>query len=339
MPGPGYVPMLIAVSTRSMAQQSALEPGGVQASHILDLWHVTLAVCVIVFGLVLAGLIVAILRAPRADRGAAPDLSSLTRPETGPRRAVVWATVVSGVVLSGLVLADVFTERALSRLPLAGAVRIEMIGHQWWWEIRYQEDGGKPGFVTANELHVPVGRPVILSLKSADVIHTFWVPGLHGKKDMIPGRGATIEFRADRAGEYRGQCAEFCGAAHALMAFSVVAEPPPQYQAWAAAQRQPAFTPADPDVLVKQGKEVMFSKACAQCHTIRGTAANGALGPDLTHFAGRTTLAAGTAPNNPDLLRRWLADPNALKPGTTMPALPLTAADLQALTAYLETHK
>jgi cytochrome c oxidase subunit 2 len=314
-----------------------LAPAGIQASRILDLWHLTLLVCAFVFAAVLIALFVAMTRAPRADGKAAPDLSSLVVRESTPGRAVIIATVASVLGLLGLVLADVLTDRALSRLPVADAVHVEMIGHQWWWETRYRDDDGNPGFVSANELHVPVGRPIIVSLKSADVIHTFWVPNLHGKKDMIPGRDAAIEFRADRAGEYRGQCAEFCGAEHALMAFSVVAQPPAQYEAWAAHQRAPAAEPTD--VTVRRGQQLFMTSTCAQCHTVRGTQAAGSIGPDLTHLASRPTLAAGTVLNTPDNLAAWITDPKQLKPATTMPSNRLDPADLKALMAYLDTLK
>ncbi|WP_407642532.1 c-type cytochrome [Caballeronia arvi] len=229
------------------------------------------------------------------------------------------------------------TDRALSRLPVDDALRIEMTGYQWWWQARYLGDGNAPGFMLANELHVPIGRPVIISLKAADVIHTFWVPNLHGKKDMIPGRDATIELRADKAGVYRGQCAEFCGYEHALMAFSVTADPPAQYAVWAAQQRQPATSPADNVAL--HGRDVFMSHDCARCHTVRGTDANGTIGPDLTHLASRQFIAAGTLANNRGNLAGWIVDPRTLKPGTIMPGTRLPPADLQALLVWLETLK
>jgi cytochrome c oxidase subunit 2 len=244
---------------------------------------------------------------------------------------------VSTFLLFGLVLADVLTDRALSRLPVDNALRIEMTGYQWWWQVRYANDGDAPGFTLANELHVPVGRPVVVSLKAADVIHTFWVPNLHGKKDMIPGRDATIEFRADRAGVYRGQCAEFCGYEHALMAFQVIADPPAQYEAWAARQRQPSIAPSD-DIAVR-GRDVFMSQDCARCHTVRGTEAQGTIGPDLTHVASRQFIAAGTLSNNRGNLAGWIVDPRALKPGTVMPPTRLPPADLQALLVWMETLK
>jgi cytochrome c oxidase subunit 2 len=323
--------------------QDALAPAGIQAERILALWHVTLAVCTAVFVAVLLALFMAIRRGSRARRDDAalgkrvdggPREAGLVKPhDTGSRRAVVAATAVSVLLLLGLVVADVVTDRSLSRLPMANPLHVEMVGHQWWWETRYERDGDRPGFVTANQLRLPVGRPVIVTLKAADVIHTFWVPNLHGKRDMIPGRQADITLRADRAGEYRGQCAEFCGAEHALMAFSVVADTPQDYAAWAERERQDAAHPQDERL--RRGMGIFLGNACAQCHTVRGTPAAGTLGPDLTHLASRPLLAAGTIPNTPDNLSRWITEPGSLKPATTMPATTLPPQDLQALLAYL----
>ena len=233
------------------------------------------------------------------------------------------------------IVADIATDRALSRLPVANAVQLEMTGHQWWWEARYADDTPGSGFAVANELHIPVGRPVVISLKADDVIHTFWVPNLHGKKDMIPGRESTIEFRADRPGTYRGQCAEFCGLEHALMAFTVVAEPAAQYDAWLARQRAPAPQPAN--ALQARGERLFTTGNCAGCHTVRGTSAQGVLGPDLTHVMSRPMLGAGTFANTPANLESWIKAPGSMKPGTTMPPSQLSAQDLNALVAWIGT--
>lgn len=315
--------------------QSALKPAGIQAERILDLWYLTLAVCSAVFAALLIACFIALLRAPRVTNSTRPELSTIESAEPGLRRSVVAATAISAVLLFGLVFADVLTDRALSRLPVADAVHIELTGHQWWWEARYAADDGASGFTLANELHVPVGRPVVVSLVAADVIHTFWAPNLHGKKDMIPGRKTTIEFRADRAGVYRGQCAEFCGYEHALMSMLVVAEPPADFDAWAARQREVAPSPAGE--LEARGQHLFMTGTCARCHTISGTPATGTLGPDLTHLASRRTLAAGTLTNDRDALARWITDPRAIKPAAMMPPSPFARDDLQALVAYLGT--
>jgi cytochrome c oxidase subunit 2 len=315
--------------------QSALQPAGIQASHILDLWHLTVAICTLVFVAVLAVLGYVLWRAPRANAAAAADIAALSRPEANLRRWVLLAAAVSVILLFVLLVADVHTDRTLARLPLSGALHIRLTGHQWWWEARYDDAQASRMFTTANELHIPVGTPVILTLQSADVIHSFWVPNLHGKKDLIPGRTATIKLRADRPGVYRGQCAEFCGYQHAKMALLVVAEPPAQYQAWAERQRQPAPEPVD--IQQRRGRDFFLSSTCAMCHSVQGTMAQAVLGPDLTHFASRKYLAAGTLPNNRGNLTAWILDPHRFKAGVNMPPHALKPDEIQALMSYLET--
>jgi cytochrome c oxidase subunit 2 len=328
-----------AITAALMARplQDALRPAGVQAEHIGSLWNLTLGLCAFVFLLVVAACVTALWIAPRADAGTAPDLASLSRPERRTWRIIAWATGAATVGLLVLLGADVFTSRALARLPLQDAVNIELVGHQWWWEARYRDADPSREFSTANELHIPVGRPVVLTLRSNDVIHSLWIPNLQGKKDLIPGRSATLRLRADRAGSYRGQCAEFCGLEHAMMALLVEAEPNVRYEAWAAQQRRPAAEPAD--AVARRGREVFLGKSCVMCHTVAGTAANAKLGPDLTHLASRRTIASGMFPNKRGHLAGWIADPQSLKPGVNMPANNLAPDDLQALLAYLETLK
>ncbi|MCG2591204.1 cytochrome c oxidase subunit II [Ramlibacter sp. XY19] len=314
----------------------ALQAMGPQAAHFIDLWHIFLLVCTLVFGAVLAGLLLALRRAPRVDTPVPPDLSTVNQPEPGPRRGVVAAVTASVLLLLALLVASVFTDRAMQRLSLADAVQIEITGHQWWWTIKYLGDPDQT-FVTANEIHVPVGRPVIVQLKSEDVIHSLWVPSLAGKKDLIPGRTAVMTFRADQPGVYRGQCAEFCGLQHAFMAFNVQAESPAQFEAWR--QQQLAAAPAPTDAQALRGQAVFQAASCAMCHSVAGTLAGAKHAPDLSHVASRQTLAAGTLPNTPAHLAAWIADPQKFKPGTNMPATPLAAADLAALVAYLGTLK
>jgi cytochrome c oxidase subunit 2 len=317
--------------------QDALRPAGVQADHIGSLWNLTLGLCTLVFIAVLAACLFAVWRAPRAGADTAPDLSSLAGPERRTWRIIKWATGAATVGLLVLLAGDVFTSRALARLPLQDAVNIELVGHQWWWEAHYRDADPSREFSTANELHIPVGRPVIVTLRSSDVIHSLWIPNLQGKKDLIPGRTATLRLRADRAGIYRGQCAEFCGLEHAMMALLVEAEPNERYEAWAQQQRQPAAAPGDP--VAARGHDVFLARSCVMCHTIAGTTANAKLGPDLTHLASRRTIAAGMFPNNRGHLGGWIADPQSLKPGVNMPANALPPDELQALLAYLETLK
>jgi cytochrome c oxidase subunit II len=319
------------------ALQDALHPAGIQASHIAALWWFTAAICAIVFVAILAGLFYALRRAPRADAATVPDMASMDRPESGTQRTVVAAVVLSILGLLVLLGASIATDRALATLPLANAVHIEMVGHQWWWQVNYDDPEPSRTFSTSNEMHIPVGRPVIISLKSDDVIHSFWVPNLHGKKDLIPGRVNTIRLRADKPGVYRGQCAEFCGLQHAFMAFTVVAEDDAKFQQWAEAQRKPAPEPTD--AKARRGHDLFMSGTCMMCHQISGTTANARMGPDLTHIASRPTLAAGTLPNDRQSLAAWIRDPQKLKPGAQMPAHHVPDDELDALVTYLETLK
>jgi cytochrome c oxidase subunit 2 len=209
-------------------------------------------------------------------------------------------------------------------------LRIVATGHRYWWEFRYPE----LGVVTANELHIPIGTDVRVDLQSADVIHSFWVPQLNGKQDLIPGKTNYVALYTDQPGVYLGQCAEFCGLQHAWMLLRVIAEPTAEFNAWVAAQRQPPAPAAG--TLAEQGYQVFMSQTCINCHTIDGTAATGDVGPNLTHVGSRETLAAGALTNTPENLRRWLDNPQAIKPGAQMPAFGLSQADFAALTAYLE---
>ena len=228
------------------AAHNALAPAGPQAAHIAALWWILLGVSTAVFVAVLAALAWAIWRAPRAD-AATPPAEPDARVERRAARRVALAVALSSVLLVGLLAKSIATDRALAKLSLEDAVAIHVTAHQWWWEITYDDADPARMFATANEIHVPVGRPVIATLDSVDVIHSFWVPSLAGKKDLIPGRTSTIEFRADQPGRFRGPCAEFCGWQHANMFLEVVAMPPAESDAWAEAQRRPAADPVDGD--------------------------------------------------------------------------------------------
>ncbi len=315
----------------------ALASAGLQAAHIGSLWNLTVFICTAVFCAVLLGLAFALWRSGRASERDPADVASNERHERGPYRSVLWSAAVSIVLLLVLVVASVATDRALARMSLADAVNIEVTGHQWWWEVRYRGAQASDTFTTANELHVPVGRPVVIQLDADDVIHSLWVPSLAGKKDLIPGRTALIQFRADQPGRYRGQCAEFCGYQHAFMAFEVIADPPAAFDAWQAAQRQPAKEPGD--ATTRRGRDVFLGSACVMCHAIEGTTAGARKAPDLTHVGSRTTIAAGTLPNRPAELARWIANPQDFKPGANMPATPLSSSDMDALVAYLGSLK
>jgi cytochrome c oxidase subunit II len=250
-------------------------------------------------------------------------------PGGGDERVATWLVVGLGIVtpivlLSALfVWSDIFVMRSVAApRPGSTPITIDVIGHDWWWEARY---AGTP-VVTANEIHIPTRTRVQVIGTTADVIHSFWVPELARKIDLIPGRQNRLLLDADRPGRYRGQCSEFCGLQHAHMAVVVVAQRPAAFRRWLAAQKQPA-TATNP---------AFIAESCGSCHTIRGTPARGKVGPDLTHFASRQTLAAITLPNTPAYVRAWIHEPGRFKPGTRMPKLPLTAKQVDELAAYLE---
>ena len=332
----GLLPLAaVAAPPFGAGSQDALRTGGPQAALILDLWRLLLAVCGVVFAAVMAAFGVALWRARRGTRDTPPELQGPLRGEPRSARLVAAATGASAVGLCGLIVASVLTDRALARLPLSNALHVELTAHQWWWQARYDDADPSRTFETANELHLPAGRPVLLTLHADDVIHSFWVPNLSGKKDLIPGRTATLALRADVPGRYRGQCAEFCGLQHAGMALEVVVEPDAAYAAWAERQRRPAEPPTDPQA--QRGQRLFLAGTCAMCHAIQGTDAAARRAPDLTHLAGRARLAAGTVPNGRAQLAAWIADPAAFKPGTNMPGHRYAREDLDALVAYLET--
>jgi cytochrome c oxidase subunit 2 len=319
------------------ALHHTLQPAGPQAGHIAQLWWFTLAICALVFIAVLAAFAWALWRAPRADERTGPDTAPLHHAEHGTRAAVTGAVALSVALLVILVGASAATDHALQRLPLEGALQLHVVGHQWWWEVRYDDPEPSRAFTTANELVIPVGRPVVVKLTSPDVIHSFWIPNLHGKKDLIPGIEATTQLRADVAGTYRGICAEYCGAQHAFMSFVVRAVPPAEYDRWSEAQRAPAAEPSDASA--KRGRDLFVSASCMLCHAIQGTTAQGRNAPDLTHVASRPTLAAGRLENTPENMASWIEDPQRHKPGANMPGHKLPAEDLRALVAYLTSLK
>jgi cytochrome c oxidase subunit 2 len=303
---------------------NVLDPAGPYARDVAGLWWLFFGVCAAVYALVVAFLATGALR-----RAPVPTDERRLGVAVG---VAVAATVVALFVLAG---ASFWTGRALSAVRTSeNPVRIHVTARQWWWEARYEAPTPAQLVRTANELHVPVGRPVELTLTSVDVIHSFWVPRLQGKRDLIPGHTTTLVLEADRPGVYRGQCAEFCGIQHARMAFEVVAEAPDAFDAWLARQRLPAATPRTPEQA--RGRQVFLAAKCPACHRLGGEPALALVGPDLTHLASRRTIAAGTLPNTRGHRAGWIVDPQGVKPGTRMPGNPLPPDDLQALLAYLD---
>lgn len=302
------------------ATQDVLVAAGPHAGHILDLWRVALVVCAAVYVAVLAALVIALVRRRRAG-------------ERQLGTAVASATGVSALLLAGLLVASLKTDLALAALPKDDALEIEIVAHQFWWELRYRDGPVHGHFVTANEMHVPTGRNVRLKLASDDVIHSVWVPSLFGKRDLIPGRPTQLAFRADRDGIYRGNCAEFCGPQHAQMALLIVAEPAEAFTAWAQRQRATVQPPAD--AVLARGQEIFLRSSCPMCHAVQGTSAQAQRAPDLTHIGGRQTLASGALSLDTDTLAAWIADPQRFKPGSRMPGHAFAPDELRALAAWL----
>ncbi len=253
----------------------------------------------------------------------------------GKQWILIGGLLFSGTVLTILFLITLWTLNPLASKAQAVDLEIEVTAHRWWWEVNYPGDNENKGFETANEIHIPTNAKIGIKLLSADVIHSFWVPRLHGKLDMIPGKENYLILEADKPGTYRGQCAEYCGMQHSHMRFRVIAHSPEEYQRWVAAQREPAVKPDT--AKLTQGKKIFESYACASCHTVRGTPARGSVGPDLTHFGSREMLGAGILPNKRANLQAWIVDAQAIKPGINMPTLKqFDGEQLNALAAYLE---
>ncbi len=287
-------------------------------------------VSIIVMAVITLLLLGAILR--RRARQGDPRALAVQRDEGG----MAWLYIgvgVSAVVVVGCVIWTMFTVAAIA-MPARTDLTVQVTGAQWWWSVRYQNDDPSRIFTAANEIHIPVGRPVRIELLSHDVIHSFWIPRLGGKMDVIPGQTNVTWLQADKPGVYRGQCGEYCGAQHAHMSMYVIADMPQDYLNWTRNQLQDAVAP---DSMATRNGQQAFLAHCAVCHAVRGTPAGGILGPDLTHLMSRRTIAAGMLPNTPGNLAAWVADSQALKPGSQMPALALSGPDLSAVMTYLQT--
>jgi cytochrome c oxidase subunit 2 len=310
---------------------SALEPRGPEAAAVAPLWWLMLALGGAVFAVVAMLLAVALLRGREEPTDAEPAAEGGPEEARGQRWILLGGVAVPVVVLAFTMALTLRAMAALAGPPQPADLTVEITGRQFWWEIRYPEQG----VVTANELHVPVGRAVRLRLTSADVIHSFWVPQLKGKMDLVPGIVNETWLQADHPGVYRGRCAEYCGVQHARMDFLVVAQPPDELAAWVERQRRPAAEPTDPDARAGMGL-FMQQPSCVRCHTIRGTPADGREGPDLTHVGSRRTIASGMLPNNPGTLAGWIADPQGLKPGNKMPDDGIDVGTARLIAAYLD---
>lgn len=303
--------------------QSVLAPAGEAAARITSLSWLLIVGATLIFVFVMGLLAWAI-------HGRARARAVSTR---------LW--IIGGGVLFPLVVLSTLLVWTMARTPgwmerpPPGALIVGITAHMWWWEVRYRDPASGQEVILANELHLPAGRPVWLGLSSPDVIHSFWVPALGGKMDMVPGRIDHLMVQVDQPGNWRGQCAEYCGEQHARMAIHVVAHPPAEFDAWLAAQARPAAAPNS--ALVERGRAAFLAQRCNACHTVRGVAEEGRLGPDLTHVGSRLYLGAGTLLNQPGAMAHWVAHTQTVKPGARMPSSTDMDADtLKALAAYLE---
>jgi cytochrome c oxidase subunit II len=311
--------LFLSACARHTIPQDTLNPAGEIAHKQAGLFWLVFWIATVVFVLVEGLLVVALIRfRHRPGRGVPKQIHGNKRLE------IAW-TIAPALLLAGVAVPTIGTIFQLAAKP-ANALQITVTGHQWWWQVEYPS----LKVITANEVHIPAGRPVYVTLKSVDVIHSFWVPRLAGKQDLEPGNTTHLTFEADRPGNYSGQCAEFCGDSHANMRFRVIAQTEADFEAWAAGQQRPAPVPGD-------ALRIMQAKGCGGCHTIGGEEAFvGTMGPDLTHFGSRTTFAGAIFPNTEPYLRRWLEDPPAVKPGADMPNLHLTRPEIDTLIHYLE---
>ena len=313
--------------------QTALGGDANDSANFISLFQIFLVVTAIAYALVIGFLLVALVRR-RTEKTHAVE--SGTHHETNPALNPVlmgWAAFIL-VGLTGLAIASFFTDRSDAMPPRQPQLSLEVTGNQWWWDIIYQGPTPDLNLRTANEIHLPVGVPVRMKLESRDVIHSFWVPNLAGKQDLIPGRTNDIMFTPRRVGLYRGQCAEFCGAQHANMALVVQVESLADFKRWYQDQLSPARPPRTRMALA--GYRYVTTQQCSSCHAITGTSAGGQVGPDLTHLASRRTIAAGALPMSKGNLYGWVADPQSQKPGTKMPTIPLKPDELHSIVAYLE---
>ena len=301
--------------------QSVLHPAGPDAAIIGQFAWVMFGAGALIFIAVMALLALGLRGGPRPVR---------------PMRWIAGAGVAFPVVvLSALLAWSTWRSAQLTPQSSQQSLAVSVTAKMWWWEVRYHDKASGREVITANEIHIPAGRPVYLGLTTSDVIHSLWAPALGGKKDMVPGRVTGLTLHADKPGVYRGQCTEYCGEQHARMALHVVAETPQEFDAWLARQLRPAAPPKD--AMLERGRQVFIDQRCSACHPIRGVAGESRLGPDLTHVGSRLHIAAGTLRNHRGTLAGWIADPQAIKPGARMPAAAdIDGESLRALAAYLE---
>ncbi|WP_201837739.1 cytochrome c oxidase subunit II [Microvirga zambiensis] len=327
------VPLLLIVTLAlagCQGWQSALDAHGPAAHTLANMFWIFVAVLGTVWFLTMAALLLALRRRRPVD---ADPL--VTDPGTEKRMTMTISVAI------GLTLVTVITFTGLSYAAQKvlyshkdGALTLLVTGQQWWWEVTYEDEQPSRVFTTANEIHIPVGEPVLIKLEASDVIHSFWIPNLTGKMDAIPGRQNQIQIQADRPGLYRGQCAEFCGLQHAHMGIVVIADTREDFERWRDHQVSSAIAPNDPER--QRGMEIFLSRPCIMCHQVRGTDAGGKVAPDLTHVGSRRTIGAGTLTTTRGNIAAWIVDPHGVKPGVNMPTIQLEPDEVQPLASYLE---
>jgi cytochrome c oxidase subunit 2 len=326
---------LTLCSSACAGVQNAMGGDGAEGARFIDLFIFFTIVCTIMYLLIAAGLLIALWRRQRIPLTVEDRRHDQTSAGVKPALIAWMALVVVGLTV--LTVASFFTDRSNAADARKPALTLKVTANQWWWDVEYSPSDPSKTVRTANEIHLPVGVPVQVKLASNDVIHSFWVPNLAGKQDLIPGRTTDALLLPRKTGLYRGQCAEFCGVQHAQMALDVTVESKANFQRWYAAQLKPAAAPATPPQLA--GYRYVTTRECSSCHNIAGTPAGGQVAPDLTHFASRRSIAAGTLPMGRGNLYGWIADPQSQKPGSHMPTVGLEPGELHAIVAYLEALK
>lgn len=327
--------MSLAAVPGFSGDQTSLNPVGPGASHIEHTFALIFWITAVVYCIVMAVLVIGIWRRHHSlDTMPDPQPTSAESDQRA-QRIVAVAIGVTIVLLFTMMISSFAASRAIATMNYEQALTIHVFGHEWWWEVQYPSDQAWKSVVTANEIHVPVGVTIRIHGTSRDVIHSFWAPNVQGKRDLLPGYDTDLMLKVDQPGRYRGQCAEYCGEQHAHMAFYIVAQSQDDFNHWLQGQQKSAPPPATPQTL--HGQQVFLTHACVMCHTIRGTTAGSRVGPDLTHLASRSTIAAGMLPNNTANLAGWILNAQNIKPGCRMPPNALSGSDLQDLVAYLET--
>lgn len=328
--------ILMAAVPGFQGNQTSLNPVGPAAAHIEHTFALIFWITGTVYLLTLLALVYFVWRRHHTLTSMPAPQSTSDESDRLATRAVAAAMALTIVLLFIMLISSFMTSRRIGKMNEQQALTIDVYGHQWWWEVQYPNDAEPYRTVTtANEIHVPVGTPIRIHGTSRDVIHSFWAPNIQGKRDFMPGYNTDVLMQVDKPGRWRGQCAEFCGLQHAHMSFYMIAESQKDFENWLAAQAQSSSAPYSAQT--QHGQQVFLTHACVLCHTIRGTTAASRVGPDLTHVASRSTIAAGMLPNSIGNLGGWILNPQSMKAGCRMPPNQISGPDLQDLLAYLET--